>query len=58
MYNLTQEGFEKFVQNRVRKYRESDLPDIKIKYKDIIDPLIVLCFEDEELAGRVFTALF
>ncbi|CAD8069351.1 unnamed protein product [Paramecium sonneborni] len=58
MYNQTQEGFEKFVQNRVRQYREGDLPDIKIKHKDIIDPLIVLCFEDEELAGRVFTALF
>lgn len=46
------------MQNKVRKYREGELPDIRIKHKDIVDPLIVLCFEDEELAGRVFTALF
>lgn len=35
-----------------------ELPDIKIKRKDIIDPLIELCSEDEEMAGRMFTLLF
>lgn len=29
-----------------------------IKSKDIIDPLIEFTFEDEEIAGTVFTILF
>ena len=31
-----------------------ELPDITIYYKDIIDPLIALCFVDETLAGELF----
>lgn len=29
-----------------------------IRWRDIIDPLIELCFEDEEMAGSVFALLF
>ena len=44
--------------NKVRSYRTGDLPDIMIKLKDILDPLIEICFEDEETAGVLFTILF
>jgi hypothetical protein len=29
-----------------------------IKWKDIVDPLLEISFEDEEMAGVVFTLLF
>lgn len=29
-----------------------------IKLKDILDPLIEICFEDEETSGVLFTILF
>ena len=40
-----------------RRYRVCELPDIKIKWSRVVDPLIELSFEDEELSGIVFTLL-
>jgi DNA-dependent protein kinase catalytic subunit len=42
----------------VRKYRLGELPDIRIFYKDIIDPLIAMSFENEDIAGELFNLLF
>lgn len=41
----------------MRKYRIGELPDIQIKFSDIILPLIELTFVDEELSGETFVLL-
>ncbi|KAI8851461.1 NUC194 domain-containing protein [Chytridium lagenaria] len=41
-----------------RKYREGELPDIEIKYKDVILPLRALIGRDSEIAMIVFSSLF
>lgn len=41
-----------------RKYRSGELPDIQIKFKDIIIPLESLIKKDSTLAKLVFTNLF
>lgn len=43
--------------SQVRKYRIGELPDIQIKFSDIILPLIELTFVDEELSGETFVLL-
>ncbi|KAJ3105325.1 hypothetical protein HDU97_008222 [Phlyctochytrium planicorne] len=40
-----------------RKYREGELPDIEIKYKDVILPLRALVSRDSEIAMHVFAAM-
>ena len=46
------------MKNQTRKYRAGELPDIMIKWQDIIDPMLEFTFEDEEIAGKVFILLF
>ncbi len=41
----------------MRKYRFGELPDILIKPRDVIDPLVVLAFKDHHFAGEVFSSL-
>ncbi|XP_072042849.1 DNA-dependent protein kinase catalytic subunit-like [Amphiura filiformis] len=41
-----------------RRYRSGDLPDIQIKYADLIAPLQALAQRDASLARLLFTALF
>lgn len=43
--------------NYVRKYRIGELPDIMIKWKDIIDPFIELSFQDEQFSSQIFPLL-
>ena len=38
----------------LRKYRIGDLPDIQIKNKDILDPLISVCNNNEEISSELF----
>lgn len=42
----------------VRKYKVGELPDIQISGRDIIDPLMLLAFNDNEFAGELFSLLF
>lgn len=35
----------------VRKYKVGELPDIQICGKDVVDPLLLLSFNDAELAS-------
>ncbi|KAJ3219137.1 hypothetical protein HDU67_002470 [Dinochytrium kinnereticum] len=41
-----------------RKYREGELPDIEIKYKDVILPLRALIGRDTDIAMTLFASLF
>lgn len=41
-----------------RNYRLGELPDIEIKYKDLVSPMILLCLNDEESASDLFALLF
>jgi DNA-dependent protein kinase catalytic subunit len=42
----------------VRKYKLGELPDIQIAGKDIVDPMMLLAFNDSELASELFGLLF
>lgn len=41
-----------------RSYRLGELPDIEIKYKDLVSPMILICLNDQELASDFFSLLF
>ena len=41
-----------------RKYREGELPDIEIKYKEILDPLQSLARRDIDIARQLLTLIF
>lgn len=41
-----------------RSYRLGELPDIEIKYKDLISPMILVCLNDEESASDLFSLVF
>ena len=42
----------------LRKYKLGELPDIQIKSRDVIDPLIQLSFNDEQFASELLGILF
>lgn len=41
----------------LRNYRVGDLPDIQIKNKDILDPLIAVCNDNEDVSCELFIEL-
>ena len=41
----------------MRKYRVGELPDIEIKYKDLLDPLRLLSHSDSEFGSLLFSLL-
>jgi len=42
----------------LREYRQGELPDIQIKYSDLLKPLSVLSIQDARMAQLVFVPLF
>lgn len=42
----------------LRAYRKGELPDIMIRYEDILEPLTVLCFSDPLVAQEILVPIF
>jgi hypothetical protein len=42
----------------IRTYRLGELPDIQIKYSDLLNPLTVLASQDPKIAQEIFVPLF
>jgi ATP-dependent Clp protease ATP-binding subunit ClpA len=42
----------------LRAYRKGELPDIMIRYQDILEPLTVLCFSDPLVAQEILVPIF
>ena len=42
----------------LREYRQGELPDIQIKYSDLLKPLTVLASQDARMAQLIFVPLF
>ena len=52
-----EEPFDSHVRT-LREYRQGELPDIQIKYSDLLKPLSVLSIQDARMAQLVFVPLF
>ena len=48
-----QENNQKHQIKLLRRYREGDLPDIQIRNKDILDPLMAVCNNNSEISGEL-----
>lgn len=46
------------IQKSLRAYQKGDLPDIQLKYSDIVKPLGVLAAQDAKMAQLIFVPLF
>ena len=48
-----QENNQKHQIKLLRRYREGDLPDIQIRNRDILDPLMAVCNNNSEISGEL-----
>ena len=48
-----QENNKKHQIKLLRRYREGDLPDIQIRNRDILDPLMAVCNNNSEISGEL-----